>query len=69
MRPEERLAVLEAEMRDTRTDLTEIKEDVKTLLAAAHMGHGAWWISVKLGAFILAVLGALAWLYDRLPPR
>ena len=67
MKPEERLAVLETKMAAVTEDLEEIKADLKALLAAANMGKGAWWVSVKIGAFILTLAGALAWIYDHLP--
>lgn len=54
-------------------DLTEVKADVKTLLAIANKGKGAWLAILKIGGALAAIGGALVilgqgigWIYDHL---
>jgi hypothetical protein len=46
----ERLATLEAEMRDTREDLGEIKSDVKAIRSSVDQAKGGWRILIAVGA-------------------
>ena len=71
MTPEERdrLARLEVEVAGLNAWLRSIDGKLDEVRAAAHMGKGAWAVSLRLGAFIIAVCGAFAWLFDRLPHR
>jgi hypothetical protein len=39
---------------------------VQSLLDAANMGKGAWWVSVKIGGMIMTVMAALAYLVDKI---
>jgi hypothetical protein len=61
MTPEERLARLEAEMEDVRSDLIEIKADVKALLAQLNNAKGR----ASMAAIVLmAGGGILTWIGD-----
>lgn len=66
MTPEEltRLATLEAEMRDVRDDVREIKASLKALEKIAAAGNGSLRTVLIVGGFIgwvgMAILGLLA---------
>lgn len=61
MTPDEqrRLAVLEAQMKDTRDDIHEIKTDVKMILGTIASAKGGWRM-ILLVAGIAGTLGAFA---------
>lgn len=40
--------------------LDSIDAKVDKLVAAANMGQGAWWVSVKIGGVIVTVLAGIA---------
>ena len=65
MTPDERdrLVRLEQQTVQTREDITEIKDDVKTLLRAFNMGQGGAVAIAKLGGITLGLAGGLAWLW------
>lgn len=67
MTAEVRIAVLEAELRQTRADVSEMKADLKKLVQAANMGQGAWWATVKIGGLVVTIMMAGAYLLDHLP--
>ena len=71
MKPDERdrLARLEQRVEGLDSWMKSIDAKLDEVREAAHMGQGAWAISLRLGGFILAVCAALAWLFDRLPHR
>ena len=54
--------------RDKRTDerFDRLEAKVQSLLDAANMGKGAWWVSVKIGGMIMTVMAALAYLVDKI---
>jgi hypothetical protein len=54
--------------RDKRTDerFDRLEAKVQSLLDAANMGKGAWWISVKIGGMIMTVMAALAYLVEKI---
>lgn len=56
MTTEERLAILESQIRDTRDDVAEIKASLKELTTIAAMGKGALWMAFKVGGVILGVM-------------
>ena len=60
-RPEvERLATLEAEMRQVRDDIGAIRIAIERLSSIAHMGRGALWLTLHVGA----ALGIIASAYE-----
>ncbi len=59
MTPEERIAALEVEMRQTREDLHEIKEDVRAIRQTLAEARGGWKLILAVGS-ASAVLGGLA---------
>jgi hypothetical protein len=65
MTPEERdrLVRLEWQQLQTREDITEIKDDVKTLLKAFNMGQGGAVAVAKIGGIVLGLAGGLAWFW------
>jgi hypothetical protein len=54
--------------RDKRTDerFDRLEAKVQSLLDAANMGKGAWWLSVKIGGIIMTVMAAMAYLVDKI---
>lgn len=42
-------------------------DKVDALLKAAHMGQGAWWLLLRIGAVLAALIAAAAWLIDKIP--
>ena len=56
MTTEERLAILESQIQDTREDVADIKATLKELATIAAMGKGALWMVLKVGGVIVAVL-------------
>jgi chromosome condensin MukBEF ATPase and DNA-binding subunit MukB len=59
MTPEERLAVLEAEMRDVRDDVKEIAADMKVVRDTLSQAKGGW-RTLMLVAGCAGASGALA---------
>lgn len=60
---------IEARMaRDKRTDerFDRLEAKVQSLLDAANMGKGAWWMSVKIGGLIMTVIAAVTYLVDKI---
>jgi len=68
MTPEERdrLAKAEQAIVDLRDDVKAIREDCKQLIKALNMGRGGFFVMLRLGAFLAAIGGGGAWLYDHL---
>jgi len=56
----ERLATLEAEMRQVRDDIGAIRVAMERLSSIAHMGRGALWLALHVGA----ALGIVASTYE-----
>lgn len=54
--------------RDKRTDerFDRLEAKVQSLLDAANMGKGAWWLSVKIGGLIMTVIAAVTYLVDKI---
>lgn len=61
-RLEQRVEGLDAWMKSINAKLDEVR-------TAAHMGAGAWWIILRLGAVVVAISAVFAWLFDRWPHR
>jgi hypothetical protein len=68
MTPEERdrLAKAEQAIVDMRDDIKATRKDCERLLRALHMGSGAFFAMLRLGALLAAIGGVTAWLYDHL---
>ncbi len=52
MTVEERLAVVESQLKTLKNDQDEIKKGVKELAEIAAMGKGALWLAFKIGVFL-----------------
>ncbi|HUC16978.1 MAG TPA: hypothetical protein VMA37_04730 [Acetobacteraceae bacterium] len=57
---QERLAALEAQMQQVHEDIAAIRVATERLLSIAHMGRGALWLALHVGA----ALGILASAYE-----
>ena len=60
---EKRLA--ESEQR-LETRLESIEEKVQLILDAANMGKGAWWLVLKAGAILSALIAVSSWVFEKL---
>lgn len=63
MTPEERLAILETEMRNVCNDVQDIKASIKSLEAIAARGGGAFNAILMIGGLIGWMAGIAAALY------
>lgn len=63
--PEERIAALEARVNGIDAWLKDIDSKLDSLVAAANMGRGAWWIILRIGGVLVVLGGAAAWLIDK----
>lgn len=62
----ERIAALEARMNGAEGWLQSIDTKLDTVIAAMNMGKGAWFLLLKVGAILVAIAGAIAWLTDHI---
>lgn len=71
MTPEERDRLVKVETKLESMDdwLRTIASDVGEIKKAAHMGSGAWWLLLRIGAVMVVIAGAFAWIFDRLPHK
>lgn len=67
MTTEERVAVVENQVKQNRASLERIEGKVDQLIAASNMGKGAWWALMRVGGLMLLVAGAVAWMWDHVP--
>jgi hypothetical protein len=58
------IGALKADMANMKERLEGIDEKLGSLVAAANMGKGAWWLSVKIGGAIVTIMAGLAWLWQ-----
>lgn len=63
---EERDRVADERARTTDARLDRMENKIDTLLEAMNMGKGAWKAFLKLGALLVAVLGAAAWAWQNI---
>lgn len=66
MSDQERIAKLEARFDSLEDWMKSISTDVKELNKKAHMGVGALWIILKVGAVVAAGAAALAYVLEKL---
>lgn len=69
MTPDERdrLRTVEVDLERLREWVAEDNKELQHLRAQANMGKGAWAVLVKIGAILIAVCAAFAWVWDHLP--
>ena len=58
-RLEERVAQLVVQTKDNGSKLD-------SLIAAANMGRGAWWLILRMGTVMVAIAAVVAWVVDRI---
>lgn len=58
------IGALKADMLNLKDRMEGMDNKLDQLVEAANMGKGAWWLSVKIGGFIVTVLAGLAWLWQ-----
>lgn len=63
---EERLATLETKVEGQENWLKSIDGKLDDVIAAMNMGKGAWYLLLKVGAVLVAVAGAVAWVADHI---
>jgi hypothetical protein len=75
MTPDERDRLLRLEVNAANTEksvermsdkVDGLDSKIDDLLKAAHMGKGAWWLMLRMGAVIVAIGTAGAWIFDKL---
>lgn len=64
MTTEERLARLETLVETQGDDLREIKGDVQEVIRALHMGKGAGFLLLKIGAVLVGLAAVLKVVFD-----
>ena len=66
MTPEERdrLVRVETIVGEHSKHLAAANEKLDRLVAAANMGKGAWWLLLKIGAVLVALATAGAWIVN-----
>ena len=64
-RDRDRIARLEQDYKNLREWVMADNAELQALRASANMGKGAWALLIKLGAVLVAIAGAFAWLWDR----
>lgn len=54
--------------RDRKLDerLGSLEQNVQKILDAANMGRGAWWLVLKIGAVLSAIVAAGSWMLEKL---
>lgn len=65
MTVEERLARLETRADGSDKWLESIDSKVDQLIAVSNMGKGAWFLMLKVGGALTAVVAAGAWIYEK----
>ena len=67
MSPEERdrLVRLEERFDAQQKQLDAIDGKLDSLMAAANMGKGAWWLIIRIGAVLTTLVGVGAWAFDK----
>lgn len=58
------IGALKADMVNLKDRMEGMDNKLDQLVEAANMGKGAWWLSVKIGGFIVTVIAGLAWLWQ-----
>jgi hypothetical protein len=66
MTSEERLAVVESELRTVKERAVVIDTKLDHIIAAVNMGRGAWILLLKLGAIVMAIAAGATWVYDHI---
>ena len=71
MTPDERdrLARLEQHVEGLDAWMKSIDAKLDEVRQAAHVGAGAWAVVIRLGAIVVVLTAAFAWLFDRLPHK
>lgn len=65
MTVEERLARLETRADGSDKWLQSIDGKVDQLIAVSNMGKGAWFLLLKIGGLLAAVIAGAAWIYEK----
>ena len=68
MTPEERdrLSKAEAAITDMREDISAIRKDTTQLTKALNMSRGGFWVALRFGGVLVAIFGALVWVWEAL---
>lgn len=63
---DERVAALEVRMETQERVMDQVASDTKKIVAALNMGRGAWALTLRVGAALVVVCGAVSWIGDKL---
>lgn len=58
------IGALKADVANLKGQLSEIDGKLSQLVAAANMGKGAWWVTVKLGGILVTISAGAAWVWQ-----
>ncbi len=61
----DRLAKVETKVEAIERMLSEMDGKLDTVVSAATFSRGALWAALKIGGFMLVVVAALGWAWDR----
>ncbi len=62
----QQIGALKSEVGNMKARLEEMDAKLDQLVAAANMGAGAWWMSVKVGGVLVTASAGLAWIWGHL---
>lgn len=61
----QKVGAIDARLDGLEKWMESVDRNVNELRDAANMGKGAWWAALRIGAVLLLIIGAAAWVYDR----
>jgi hypothetical protein len=62
----QQIGALKSEVGNMKARLEEMDAKLDQLVAAANMGAGAWWMSVKVGGVLVTASAGIAWIWGHL---
>jgi hypothetical protein len=60
------IGALKAQVGTMKERLEKMDDKLDKLVAAANMGRGVWWLSMKLGGLAVMGMAGLAWLWQHI---
>ncbi len=62
----QQIGALKSEVGNMKARLEEMDAKLDQLVAAANMGKGAWWMSVKVGGVLVTASAGIAWILQHM---
>ena len=60
------IGALQADVANLKESVAEINTKLDQLVAAANMGKGVWWASVKVGGILVTCAAGLSWVWQNI---